>query len=262
MHTAFWEAVRAGLVRRTDNSYQFLHDRIREAAYALIPEKERPQLHLTIGRRLLTQMSPDEVVENIFDIVNQFNLGGSLISDRDDKTRVAELNLRAGRKAKTTAAYASAGAFFSHGIALLGDWGWETQPKLAFDLRYEMAECEFIGANFAETRRLISELLSRGKSKIDRAAAYRLKMHLHMVEPALLEAIQSGLECLQMFDVVMRVQPTRQDVQIEYDKVWLNLGVRPIETLIDLPLMTNSEMQTVMSVLSILPERRISLIPI
>jgi predicted ATPase/signal transduction histidine kinase len=252
MHVAFWEAVRAGLVLRTDNSYQFLHDRIREAAYALIPEKERPQLHLTIGRRLLTQMSPDQVVENIFDIVNQFNLGGSLLSDRDDKTRVAELNLRAGRKAKTTAAYASAGAFFSHGIALLEDWGWETQPGLAFDLRYEMAECEFIGANFAETRRLISELLSRGKSKIDRAAAYRLKMHVHMVESAIPEAIQSGLECLQMFDVVMRVQPTRQDVQIEYDKVWLNLGVRPIETLIDLPLMTNSEMQTVMSVLSIL----------
>jgi predicted ATPase/signal transduction histidine kinase len=251
IHVAFWEAVRAGLILRTDNSYQFLHDRIREAAYALIPEKERPQLHLTIGRRLLTQMSSDEVLENIFDIVNQFNLGGCLISDRDDKTRVAELNLRAGRKAKTTAAYASAGAFFSLGIALLGEWGWETQPKLAFDLRYEMAECEFIGANFAETRRLISELLSRGKSKIDRAAAYRLKMQLHIVESALLEAIQTGLECLQMFDVVMPVQPTRQDVQIEYDKVWLNLGVRPIESLIDLPLMTNSEMQTVMSVLRI-----------
>ena len=251
MHVAFWEAVRAGLVLHTDNSYRFLHDRIREAAYALIPEKERPQLHLTIGRRLLTEMSADQVVENIFDIVNQFNLGGSLISDRDDKTRVAELNLRAGRKAKSTAAYASAGAFFSLGIALLGDWGWETQPKLAFDLRYEMAECEFIAANFAETKRLISELLSRGKSKIDRAAAYCLKMQLHMMESALLEAIQTGLECLQMFDVVMPVQPTRQDVQIEYDKVWLNLGVRPIETLIDLPLMTNSEMQTVMSVLSI-----------
>jgi predicted ATPase/signal transduction histidine kinase len=252
MHTAFLGAVRAGLVRRTDNSYQFLHDRIREAAYALIPEEARPQIHLTIGRELLTQMSPDEVVENVFDIVNQFNLGGSLISDRHDKTLVAELNLRAGRKAKTTAAYASAGAFFSHGIALLGDWGWETQPQLAFDLRYEMAECEFIGANFAETRRLISELLSRGKSKIDRAAAYRLKMQLHLVESALLEAIQTGLEWLQMFDVVMPVQPTRQDVQIEYDKVWLNLGVRPIESLIDLPLMTNSEMETVMSVLSIL----------
>jgi predicted ATPase/signal transduction histidine kinase len=252
IHSAFWEAVRAGLIQRNENSYQFLHDRIREAAYALIPEAARPQFHLTIGRRLLTQLSPDQVVENIFDIVNQFNLAGSLISDRDDKTRVAELNLRAGRKAKTTAAYASAGAYFSIGIALLGDWGWETQPKLAFDLRYEMAECEFIGANFTETRRLISELLSRGKSKIGRAAAYRLKMHMHMVESALPEAIQSGLDCLQMFDVVVRVQPTRQDVQLEYDKVWFNLGVRPIESLIDLPLMTNSEMQTVMSVLCIL----------
>jgi predicted ATPase/signal transduction histidine kinase len=252
MHSDFWEAARAGLILRNDNSYQFLHDRIREATYALIPEKERPQFHLAIGRQLVTRMSPDEVVENIFDIVNQFNLGGSLISDRDDKTRVAHLNLEAGRKAKTTAAYASAGAFFSLGISLLADWGWESQPKLAFDLRYEMAECEFIGANLAETRRLISELLTRGKSKIDRATAYRLKMHLHLVESALSEAIQSGLDCLEMFDVVLPVRPTRKDVQIEYDKVWLNLGVRPIESLIDLPLMTNAEMRAVMDVLSTL----------
>ncbi len=115
-----------------------------------------------------------------------------------------------------------------------------------------MAECEFIGANFAETRRLIAELLARGKSKIDRAAVYRLKMHLHMVESALPEAIQSGLDCLQMFDVVLPVKPTPQDLEIEYNQVWLNLGVRPIESLIDLPSMTNSEMETAMSVLSIL----------
>jgi predicted ATPase len=79
IHSAFWEAVRAGLILRNDNSYQFLHDRIWEAAYALIPEEARPQFHLAIGRHLLNRLSPDEVVENIFDIVNQFNLGGSLI---------------------------------------------------------------------------------------------------------------------------------------------------------------------------------------
>src|SRR3982074_2491580 len=67
MHVAFWEAVRAGLILRNDNSYQFLHDRIRETAYALIPEEARPQFHLSIGRQLLTRMSPDEIVENIFD---------------------------------------------------------------------------------------------------------------------------------------------------------------------------------------------------
>jgi len=252
MHAAFWDAVRTELILRNDDSYQFLHDRIREAAYALIPEKARAQFHLTIGRSLLARMTPSEIEENIFDIVSQFNLGGSLISDRDEKGRAAKLNLRAGRKAKTTAAYASTCVFFSLGIALIGDWGWETQPKLAFDLWYEMAECEFIRANFAEARRLISELLWRSESKVDRAAAYRLKMHLHMVESALPEAIQSGLECLRMFGVVMPVRPTRQDVEIEYNKVWLHLDAQPIESLVDLPLMTNSEMQIAMGVLSIL----------
>src|SRR5262249_15805156 len=97
-----------------------------------------------------------------------------------------------------------------------GDWGWETHPKLTFGLWYERAECEFVGANFAEAQRLISELLSRSKSKIDRAAAYRLKIHLHMVESANLEAIRCGLDCLRMFGVVMPAHPTREDVQIEY----------------------------------------------
>src|SRR5262249_33565044 len=99
---------------------------------------------------------------------------------------------------------------------------------------------------------LISELLSRSESKIDRAAAYRLKIHLHMVESANLEAIRCGLDCLRMFGVVMPAQPTREDVQIEYTKVWRSLGERSIGSLIDLPLMANPEMQTVMGVLSVL----------
>jgi len=181
-----------------------------------------------------------------------FNLGGSLISEPDEKSRVAELNLEAGRKSKATAAYASARTYFSLGMALLGDWGWETHPKLTFGLWYERAECEFLGANFAEARRLISELLARSKSKIDRAAAYRLKIHLYMVESANLEAIRCGLDCLRMFGVVMPAQPTREDVQIEYTKVWRSLGERSIGSLIDLPLMANPEMQTVMGVLSVL----------
>jgi len=38
---ALLEAVRTGLVLRLEGSYAFLHDRIQEAAYALIPESAR-----------------------------------------------------------------------------------------------------------------------------------------------------------------------------------------------------------------------------
>ena len=134
-----------GLVLSQGASYRFLHDRIQEAAYALIPEELRPQMHLRSGRLLILKMTAHDIAENIFDIVNQLNLGIALISDPDEKERVAELNLNAGKKAKASAAYASACTYFSVGMALVDEWGWEKRYELTFGLWYERAECEFLG---------------------------------------------------------------------------------------------------------------------
>src|ERR1700677_1472275 len=57
IHAALWEAARAGLVLREQGGYAFLHDRVQEAAYALIPERERAAVHLRIGRTLLDRKS-------------------------------------------------------------------------------------------------------------------------------------------------------------------------------------------------------------
>src|SRR5262249_447790 len=105
------EAVREGCVVRLDGSYKFVHDRIQEAAYSLIPEETRDQVHLRIGRLLMSTMPAEELAENIFDVANQLNRGATLICDRNEKLRVAELNLRAGIKAKASTAYAAACAY-------------------------------------------------------------------------------------------------------------------------------------------------------
>jgi predicted ATPase len=91
IHTALWEAVRTGLILRQEESYAFLHDRIQEAAYTLIPEGERAGAHLRIGRMLLASMTADGLAEHLFGVANQLNRGaiGLMVMERDEKTRVA-----------------------------------------------------------------------------------------------------------------------------------------------------------------------------
>ena len=251
IHTALLEAARAGLILRLDGSYAFLHDHIQEAAYALIPEDGRVGAHLGIGRKLLASMSQDQLTEQLFDVANQLNRGAALLIDRDEKAQVAAIDLRAGRKAKASAAYASAREYFSAGMALLDESDWSSQYELTFSLWLERAECELSG-NFENIEHLIAELLQRGRSKVDRAAAYRLKIQLHILKGEYPQAVASAIPCLMLFGIDIPEHPTREQVQAEYETVWPVLNGRPIESLIDLPLMTDSELLAATHILSVL----------
>ena len=77
MHGDLREAVRNGLVFHSEGAYRFLHDRVQEAAYSLIPEEARGAAHLRIGRLLASRTAQEEIEETIFEIVNQLNRGVS-----------------------------------------------------------------------------------------------------------------------------------------------------------------------------------------
>ena len=252
VHAALWEAVYAGLVLRQESAYTFLHDRIQQAAYSLIPEERRADVHLQIGRALLASMTPDQLAEHLFDVASQLNRGATRLIDRDEKAQVATINLRAGRTAKASAAYASACAYFSAGTALLDERDWDSQYELTFSLWLERAECEFLSGNFETAEQLIAELLQRGASKVDQAAVYHLKVLLHTLKSENAQAIDSALACLRLFSIDIPAHPTSAQVKAEYDTVWRTLDGCPIESLIDLPLMTDTELQAAMQLLSIL----------
>jgi predicted ATPase len=252
MDAALREAVHAGLVYRLEHSYTFLHDRIQEAAYSSIPDAERAHIHVRIGRALLAHRTPDEVVEHLFDIANQFNRGAALLVERPEKAQVARVNLRAGRRAKASTAYAAACVYLAAGMALLDESDWANEYELTFSLWLERAESEFLTGHFDKAERLIGELLQRGASSLDQAAASRLKIQLHEVKGEYSQAVDKGLTCLRLFGIDIPAHPTHAQVQAEYETVWRNLEGRPIEGLIDLPLMTDPDQQAAMQVLAIL----------
>ena len=252
VHAALWEAVHAGLVLREHSAYKFLHDRIQQAAYTLIPEEHRADVHLRIGRLLLASIPAQSLAEHPFDAANQLNRGAARLVDRDEKKQVAAINLRAGRKAKASAAFSSASVYLAAGMALLNESDWDSLYELMFSLRLERAECEFLTGNFDTADHLIGELLRRAASKVDQMAAYRLKVLLHTVKSENAQAVAAAFKCLRLFGIDIPEHPTREQVQAEYETVWQTLEGRTIESLIDLSLMTDPELQAAMQLLSVL----------
>src|SRR3982074_621396 len=137
-------------------------------------------------------------------------------------------------------------------MALLDERDWGSQHEFTFSLWLERAECELLSGKFEKAEELIVELLQRGASNVEFAAASCLKVQLHVLKGEYPQAVDSALSCLRLFSIDLPAHPTFQQVQAEYETVWQALNGRPIESLIDLPLMTDPELQAAMHVLSVL----------
>ena len=249
LESQLWEAILAGLVLRSDNSYRFLHDRVQEAAYSLIPQQLRPEIHLRIGRLLVERTPSNEHEERVFEIVNQFNRATDLVTN-EERRRVAELNLIAARRAKFSTAYSSALSYLAMGQALLTEESWKTNYELIFSLEHLMAECEMLTADMESAEKRLSMLAGRTRSNHDVAAVTRLRLTLYTALDRADRGVEVCLEYLRRGGTHWSEHPSRDDVQREYDRIWSLLGSRQIETLVDLPLMSNSGILDTLDVLT------------
>ncbi|MDI1480835.1 AAA family ATPase [Polyangium sp. y55x31] len=247
-----WGALHGGLMSRVGDTYRFLHDRVREAAYLLIPEDQRAATHLAIGRTLLDATRPEDVEARVFEIVHQYNLGGALIDDPKERERLARLDLLAGRRARTSAAHACAEGYLEAGVRMLGPEPFGAQHALAYDLHFELATCAYLRGDLVGAAEQLSALAPRARSRMEEAAIRRLEVDLYTSMGALDEAIARGLRGLSLFGIVIPSHPTRAEVEHERERVFSLLGDRPIEDLIDLPEMTDPEIAAAQDILAVL----------
>ena len=170
---------------------------MREAAYSLIPEDARAAAHLRIGRLLARTRRADKREESIFEIVGQLNRGTELIDSPEEREQLAELNLLAGKRAKASAAYASALKYLAAGADQLANGAWERRHELTFALELNRAECEFLtGARDAAEKRL-HLLANRAREPMERAAVACLRVELYTALGASDCAIDVGLDYLR-----------------------------------------------------------------
>lgn len=249
-HAALREIVRAGLILRTDEAYAFLHDRVQEAAYALIPDGERVAAHLRIGKLLASRTPPAELDENIFEIVNHLNRGTTLIRLPAEREQAAELNLKAGKRAKAASAVASALTYVTVGGELLSEDGWARCPSLTFALALQRAECEYLTGALAAADASLAMLSLRAGSRAGRAAVTCLRVEIYTNLDRAERAVEIGIEYLQTAGVQWSPHPTDDEVKQELERIRQQLGSRPVEELVHLPPMTDPDSLATLDVLT------------
>jgi PAS domain S-box-containing protein len=245
-----WEAVRLELVEHLEGSYKFIHDRVQEAAYSLIPERLRAEAHLRIGRLLAAHTPAGKREEAIFEIVNQLNRGAALVTSRDEREQLAELNLLAGQRAKATSAYTSALTYLTAGTALLPEDSWERRHELTFALELHRGECEFLTGALAEAEQRLAALSTRAANTVERATVACLRLDLYTTLDQGSRAIAVGLDYLRHLGIDWSPHPTEDEARREYERIWSQLGSRTIEALIELPLMSDPASLATLDVLT------------
>ncbi|WP_437973258.1 AAA family ATPase [Sorangium sp. So ce295] len=252
LRAALEEAAREGLLLRRDSAYRFLHDRVQQAAYSLIPPGQLAEVHLCIGQLLLRAQRAEAREDALFDVVSHLNRGAALLCSQAERDELAALNLRAGRKAKAAAAYQSADALFAAGMALLPQdprERWETRYDLAYPLSLERAHAAYATGSSDEAERLLEELLGRTRNELDRAAVVELAVSFYQTRGRSDHAVDLALAWLRASDIDLPLHPTDAQVKEETESLWRALGDRAIEDLLRLPPMEHPECKVVMAVL-------------
>ncbi|MEG5039348.1 MULTISPECIES: AAA family ATPase [unclassified Microcoleus] len=262
--TELWDALQAGLILPLNESYliplfldresavnlnfnssrvgyKFLHDRVQQAAYSLIPDDEKKATHLSIGKLLLENTPPDKVEERIFDIINQLNVGIDCLTQQSEKDELAGLNLMAGHKAKAANAYEPAVKYLNVGISLLAPDSWVRNYDMTLRLYVETLEAEYLNTNFEQAEVLAEVVLRSAKNQLDIVKVYQLKILFYQAQSQMLKAVETGLEVLEMLGVNLLDQQT-----IAVPKL------PRIEELENLPVMTDPYQLAAMEILTAL----------
>ena len=230
--------------------YRFAHDRVQQAAYSLIDEDDRPQTHLRVGRRLEGALTDGATSGRVFDVVNQLNLGRSLLTHPKERERLAFANLSAGQKARRTSAYDAALDYLTIGIELLPVDAWDTHYELTLGLHTGAAESAFLAGDHGTMSDMIAAVVTHGRTIIDKVPAFDVEIQARISKAEFSEGVDTALSVLHELGVDFPAHPSPEDSVAALDECFEAWGKRGTAALLDLPAMTDAKALAAMRIMT------------
>ena len=245
-----WEALEEGFVVPTTTDYKmtrisddfdasairhrFLHDRVQQASYAIIPDDERERIHLELARQILASTPEDEIDERIFEVVSHLNLGASRIVAPEERFDAARLNLRAARRARVSTAYGPALECARAAVGFMPDDAWQVEYELSLELQSELVDLEYLTLDFEAAELASKVVIDHARDVLDQIRVYEIRIQYYVGENRMQLAIDTVKEVLELLEV-----PLTEDLPENLD----------VDALGDLPHMTDPRYLAAMRIL-------------
>ncbi|MGO4158109.1 trifunctional serine/threonine-protein kinase/ATP-binding protein/sensor histidine kinase [Cupriavidus sp. YAF13] len=255
LHAVLAPAHAIDAVHQEEQRYAFFHDRVQEAAHGLLSPAERKRIYLSAGRLLARAAQADDRDEPLFHATELFAQAAELVADAGEAIDVARLSLQAARRAKRAIAYASAVTYLDSGLSFLraaAASGSEVPAPLMFALMQEQAECEFLLGNLARALDLALRLLAMPATAPQRAAIHQLKTEIHTRRSENALAVETAVAGLQAFGIRLAAHPPASACDTAYLDIRARLAGSALEALLDLPPMSNPDIEAAMALLAAL----------
>lgn len=224
--------------------YRFQHDRVQQAAYALIDESRLENMHLSVGRLLLQHAGELIADEHLTDIVEHLNIGRSLIESEAERISLSELNIRTAIRARHSSAYDTAFDYLQIALELLSKEPWRTTPKLMRTLAAELQQCAYLTMRTEQADEWIEVMLLHAQTDLERGDILATRTRQYATLGKMDESILSAIQGLDALGIGFTENPTEADVLEERRLVEMNLCGRSVEELVDAPLVSDEAVLT------------------
>jgi predicted ATPase/signal transduction histidine kinase len=223
-----------------DVSFRFLHDRVWQAAYSLIPQDELAARHLEVGLRLYAHARATKTLdERLFAILPHLGHAPEHIGPDSLRLELADLHLAAGRRAKSSGAYRTACELFRTGGMLIPPAAREREHERTFALQKEHTESLYLAGELEAAASGFSTLLAQARTPLQRASVLCLQAILSTLDNRHSESLELGLEGLRLLGIDIPATPDDATLAAELRAVEAALAGRDIPELLDLPRMSD-----------------------
>ncbi|MDI9244703.1 diguanylate cyclase [Marinobacter sp. CHS3-4] len=230
-------------------NYRFQHDRVQQAAYGLIASEDLPRMHLSVGRLMLQHNEGVVPNDQVIDIANHLNKGRTLIDSGQEHLQLAELNLRAGARARHSSAYEAALNYLLIAEEQLPETPWTQLPELMTDMAAEMQLCLYLTGRIDEADRWLQQMLDHAESDLHRADILAIRTRQNATLGRMSESIHAAIEGLALVGIDFSEHPTQADIDTERERVEEYLAGRNIADLVDAPIIEDTATLTAMRLL-------------